>query len=154
MGNAMVTGKPASVILNEVNSPNPSQLMGMVEVAGKNSFTTGGQLTTSDINNQANYQADSVGVNIGVGVSPTGKYVPGGTSAGIGSDSGKSSSITRAGISDIAGDKDARADTNQANTSVALAMTVDSWRADWVRCGGRPITGTSRCWLQQRLFSV
>jgi filamentous hemagglutinin len=35
MGNAMVAGKPASVILNEVNSPNPSQLMGMVEVAGK-----------------------------------------------------------------------------------------------------------------------
>jgi len=34
MGNAMVAGKPASVILNEVNSPNPSQLMGMVEVAG------------------------------------------------------------------------------------------------------------------------
>jgi filamentous hemagglutinin len=93
---------------------------------GKNSFTTGGQLTTSDINNQANYQADSVGVNIGVGVSPTGKYVPGGTSAGIGSDSGKSSSITRAAISDIAGDKDARTDTNQANTSVALAKIFDA----------------------------
>jgi filamentous hemagglutinin len=93
---------------------------------GKNSFTTGGQLTTTDINNQANYQADSVGVNIGVGVSPTGKYVPGGTSAGIGSDSGKSSSITRAGISDIAGDTTARTDTNQANTSVALAKIFDA----------------------------
>lgn len=92
----------------------------------KNSFTTGGQLTTSDINNQANYQADSVGVNIGVGVSPLGKYVPGGTSAGIGSDSGKSSSTTRAGISDIAGDITARTDTNQANTSVALAKIFDA----------------------------
>jgi filamentous hemagglutinin len=92
----------------------------------KNSFTTGGQLTTTDINNQANYQADSVGVNIGVGVSPTGKYVPGGTSAGIGSDSGKSSSTTRAGISDIAGDTTARTNTNQANTSVALAKIFDA----------------------------
>ena len=95
----------------------------------KNSFTTGGQLTTSDINNQANYQADSVGVNLGVGVSPLGKYVPGGTSAGIGSDSGKSSSITRAGISDIAGDKTARTvanNSNQANTSVALAKIFDA----------------------------
>ena len=34
MGNAMVAGKPASVILNEVNSPNPSQLLGAIEVAG------------------------------------------------------------------------------------------------------------------------
>jgi filamentous hemagglutinin len=95
----------------------------------KNSFTTGGQLTTSDINNQANYQADSVGVNLGVGVSPLGKYIPGGTSAGIGSDSGKSSSTTRAGISDIAGDKTARTDannSNQANTSVALAKIFDA----------------------------
>ena len=35
MGNALVAGRPASVILNEVNSPNPSQLMGTIEVAGK-----------------------------------------------------------------------------------------------------------------------
>ncbi len=35
MGNAFVAGKPASVILNEVNSPNPSQLMGAIEVAGQ-----------------------------------------------------------------------------------------------------------------------
>lgn len=59
-------------------------------------------------------------------LSPLGKYVPGGTSAGIGSDSSKSSSITRAGISDIVGDKTARTDTNQANTSVALAKIFDA----------------------------
>jgi filamentous hemagglutinin len=35
MGNALVAGRPASVILNEVNSANPSQLMGVIEVAGK-----------------------------------------------------------------------------------------------------------------------
>ena len=93
---------------------------------GKNSFTTGGKLSTTDIQNKANYQADSVGVNLGVGVSPTGKYVPGGTSAGIGSDSGKSSSITRAAISNIAGDKTARTNTHQANTSVALAKIFDA----------------------------
>ena len=93
---------------------------------GKNSFTTGGKLSTTDIQNKANYQADSVGINLGVGVSPTGKYVPGGTSAGIGSDSGNSSSITRAAISNIAGDKTARTNTNQANTSVALAKIFDA----------------------------
>jgi len=34
VGNAMVAGRPAKIILNEVNATNPSQLLGTIEVAG------------------------------------------------------------------------------------------------------------------------
>ena len=34
VGNAMMTGRPAKIILNEVNSTNPSQLLDAIEVAG------------------------------------------------------------------------------------------------------------------------
>ncbi len=74
----------------------------------KNNFSTGGTLTTSDIQNQANYRASSVGVNIGTGASLDGKLAPQGTSAGFGKDSGNASSTTTAAISGIAGNNDAR----------------------------------------------
>jgi filamentous hemagglutinin len=57
--------------------------------AGKYSFTTGGTLTTSDIQNSANYSASS-------------------TSVGVDGDKGRASSTTTAGFSGIAGDKSFR----------------------------------------------
>jgi filamentous hemagglutinin len=89
---------------------------GAVE-AGKNSFTTGGTLSATDIHNHASYQASSVGISIGTGTSIDGKLAPQGTGAGIGKDGGNASSVTRAAISGIAGDQDAR--TGDAETGIA-----------------------------------
>jgi filamentous hemagglutinin len=76
--------------------------------AGANAFSSPGGVTTSDIRNSASYSANSVGVNMGTGVSLDGKLTPQGTSAGIGSDKGSSASTTQAAISGSAGDKAAR----------------------------------------------
>lgn len=76
----------------------------------KNTFQTGGTLTTSDIQNKASYDAKSVSVSVGTGSSP----MPGQglsstlTGAGLGKDSGNASSITTAGITGIAGDSSKR----------------------------------------------
>jgi filamentous hemagglutinin len=80
----------------------------------KNTFQTGGTLTTSDIQNKADYKATSVSVSVGVGSSP----LPGQglsstlTGAGLGKDSGSTSSTTTAGISGIAGDTAKRTGDN------------------------------------------
>ncbi|MCW2314461.1 hemagglutinin repeat-containing protein [Rhodoferax antarcticus] len=81
-----------------------------------NSFSSAGTLTTSDIQNQANYSASSVGINIGTGFDPSGKLTPQGTSAGIGQDSGDANSTTTAAISGIAGNKEARTGDVQTGT--------------------------------------
>lgn len=73
-----------------------------------NRFETGGQLTTSDIENKAEYTAKSASINIGTGFSAAGALVPQGTSAGFGKDSDSASSTTQAAISGIAGNKEAR----------------------------------------------
>jgi filamentous hemagglutinin len=80
----------------------------------KNSFQTGGTLTTSDIENKASYEAKSVSVSVGAGGSP----MPGQglsatlSGAGMGKDSGSTSSTTTAGISGIAGDTAKRTGDN------------------------------------------
>jgi filamentous hemagglutinin len=74
---------------------------------GKNSFTTA-SLTTSDIQNKADYKGSSFGINLGAGYSASGALTPGGTSAGLGKESGSASSTTQSGISGIAGNKDIR----------------------------------------------
>ena len=84
-------------------------------VAGRNSFATSG-LTMRDIENRAEYDAKGVGVNVGKGWSPSGELVPQGTGAGIGEDSGSAASVTRSGISGIAGNTDVRA--NDAETGI------------------------------------
>ncbi|MDR7094620.1 two-partner secretion domain-containing protein, partial [Hydrogenophaga laconesensis] len=168
-GNPWV-GAPARVILNEVNSSNPSYLNGPLEVAGqraevivanpsgirvnggtflnasgvsvaeqsglkagdggfqvnvngnteliggaiasnqravdegKNRFGTGGELSTTDIRNEARYSASSTSVGVGTG-SVGQNLAMNGLGAGVGRDSGNASSTTTAGISGIAGDK-------------------------------------------------
>lgn len=70
---------------------------------GINSFTTGGELSTRDIQNQADYSASSTSVGVGGGVNGQKKGMNG-MGVGVGSDSGHASSTTTAGISGIAGD--------------------------------------------------
>jgi filamentous hemagglutinin len=94
----------------------------------KNTFKSAG-LTTSDIQNVDTYKAS--GASLGVSVSgqqPKGedkKPIPGsafkvgsGGSAGVGSESGKQSSVTRAGISGIAGDQSVRTGVDSTNSLV------------------------------------
>jgi filamentous hemagglutinin len=83
----------------------------------KNSFNTGGELTTSDIRNKADYDGKAIALNIGTGFNADGSLAPQGTSAGFGKDSGSASSTTQAAISGIAGNQNAR--TGDAETGIA-----------------------------------
>ncbi|GGI54704.1 two-partner secretion domain-containing protein [Oxalicibacterium solurbis] len=74
---------------------------------GKNSLVTA-SLTMSDIQNKAEYEGESMGLNLGSSVSLDGKLAPSGTSLGYGSDSDNASSVTQSGVSGIAGNKDVR----------------------------------------------
>ncbi len=74
---------------------------------GKNQFGTGGELTISDLHNQASYEGKAVGVNISTG-QQGGKHDLNGASAGTGQDSGNAQSTTSAGISAMAGNEDVR----------------------------------------------
>lgn len=89
----------------------------------RNQFSTGGELATTDITNHARYSADSVAVNLGTGFSPQGAFVPGGTAVGLGNDGDSAASVTRSGISGIAGDKAMR--TGDAETGIAKIFDVD-----------------------------
>ncbi|MDY7575174.1 hemagglutinin repeat-containing protein [Actimicrobium sp. CCI2.3] len=93
-----------------------------------NRFTTGGTLTTSDIQNRASYNATSVGVTLGAGADSSGKSTLGGSSAGIGRDSGNASSVTAAAISGIAGNKAAR--TGDAGTGMQKIFDADKLQKD------------------------
>jgi filamentous hemagglutinin len=80
----------------------------------KNSFNTGGTLTTSDIQNKASYEAKSVSVSISAGGTPLPNQglAAALSGAGMGKDSGSTSSTTTAGISGIAGDTAKRTGDN------------------------------------------
>ena len=82
----------------------------------KNRFRTDGQLSISDLQNHAGYEASSVSVNLGAGFSPQGAWTPSGSGAGIGNDSGSAESTTLSGISGIAGNQDVR--TGDAETGL------------------------------------
>ena len=84
----------------------------------KNSFNTGGTLTTTDLQNKAEFSAQSVGVSVGTS----------GGSAGIGSMGSNASSTTTAAISGIAGNKDAR--TGDAETGVKNGFDKDKVTQD------------------------
>ncbi|MEJ7139589.1 adhesin, partial [Comamonadaceae bacterium SL12-8] len=72
---------------------------------GKNRFSSEGGLELKDIANSAKYRADSVSVGVGIsGAASNSKSGPALNGAGIGSDSGSAGSVTKAGISGIAGD--------------------------------------------------
>lgn len=91
---------------------------------GKNRYQADGGTTLTDIKNAASYSASGTGVNLGTGFDPQGKLAPSGTSIGVGSDGDQKQSTTRAAISDIAGDKDART----GNAPAALPKIFDATR--------------------------
>ncbi|HSX93066.1 MAG TPA: hemagglutinin repeat-containing protein, partial [Hydrogenophaga sp.] len=83
----------------------------------RNGFESDGGVELEDVHNEARYKASSSSATVGAG----GQLSSSG--AGIGSDDGRASSITKAGISDIAGDKDAR--TGDAETGLAPIFDKD-----------------------------
>ncbi len=87
----------------------------------QNHFATKGALTLHDLENKAQYSANSVGGNLGMGSQKGG-------SAGIGQDSGNAKSLTTAGISGIAGDAAKR--TGDAQQGIAPIFDKDAVRAD------------------------
>lgn len=84
---------------------------------GRNRFATGGNLTLSDLQNQADYQGKAVGINLGSALSLDGKLAPSGTAAGIGRDDGSTSSTSQAAISGLAGNQAAR--TGDGETGIS-----------------------------------
>ncbi len=96
----------------------------------KNSFQTGGTLTTSDIQNSASYEAKSVSVSVSAGGSPMpGQGLSAALSgAGMGKDSGSTSSTTTAGISGIAGDTTKR--TGDAQQGIGKIFDADKVRQE------------------------
>ncbi len=89
----------------------------------KNSFTTGGELTLSDIQNKAGYDGKALALNIGTGFNADGSLAPQGTSAGFGKESGSASSTTQAGISGVAGNAGAR--TGDKETGIQKIFDAD-----------------------------
>lgn len=89
----------------------------------KNRFETGGTLSTSDIQNKAEYSASSESVNFGSATSFDGKLAPSGTGVGLGKDSGSASSTTQSGISGIAGNTAVR--TGDKETGIAKIFDAD-----------------------------
>ncbi|MBP0597387.1 hemagglutinin repeat-containing protein [Herbaspirillum sp. LeCh32-8] len=85
---------------------------------GKNTFQTA-SLTTSDIQNQSNYKAESQSFSAGGGYAG-GNTALSGTGIGFANESGSAASTTISGISGIAGDKSVRSDKDSSN---ALAKT-------------------------------
>lgn len=86
---------------------------------GKNVLVTA-SLTTSDIQNKADYKASAMGVTVGGGGSGG---MPNLSGAGIGSDEGHAASITQSGVSGMAGNKDVR--TGDAETGIAKIFDAD-----------------------------
>ena len=90
--------------------------------AGRNRFEAS-QIETSDLVNQARYEATSVGISLGAGKDPQGKLAAQGTGGGYGSDAQSAQSVTRAGVSGIAGNQDVR--TGDAPTGLRPIFDAD-----------------------------
>ena len=80
---------------------------------GLNEFSTGGELSTIDIQNKADYSAQSTSVGAGGGSDGQKKGMSG-VGVGVGSDSGHASTTTTAGISEIAGNTTIRSTDAEA----------------------------------------
>jgi filamentous hemagglutinin len=94
----------------------------------KNSFQTGGTLTTSDIQNSASYNANSVSVTLGMGSTPGQSASAGMSGVGFGTDKGLAGSTTTVGISGIAGDSSKR--TGDKQQGIAQIFNKDRVKAE------------------------
>jgi filamentous hemagglutinin len=96
--------------------------------AGKNTFSSAGGVTTTDLQNSASFEAKSASVGVGTGALP-GKSISAGMSGvGFGSDKGSASSATTAGISGVAGDTAAR--TGDQETGLKAIFDKDKAKAE------------------------
>ncbi|MEJ7139169.1 hemagglutinin repeat-containing protein [Comamonadaceae bacterium SL12-8] len=103
---------------------------------GRNRFRSEGRTELKDITNSAKYSADSVSVGVGIsgaaskdtGAKPVQKSGPALNGAGLGSDSGSAGSVTKAGISGIAGDTAVR--SGDAGSGIKPIFDADTVRAD------------------------
>ncbi len=75
--------------------------------SGKNKFSSD-TLTTSDISNHASYSASATNITLGASQKTSGSFTPSNTSAGYATDGDRADSVTRAGITGIAGDTNVR----------------------------------------------
>ena len=99
----------------------------------KNTFTSVGGTTTTDLQNTASYSANSVSVGLGTGTPSPGASLSAGLSGvGIGSDKGSASSTTTAGISGVAGNTAAR--TGDKSTSLTPIFNKDQVQKEVVSC--------------------
>jgi len=89
----------------------------------RNSFTTGGSLSITDLQNTASFKGTAVGASVGVGTQPAGGMGLSGVGVGIGSAGGNASSTTTAGISGIAGNTTVR--TGDAETGLQRIFDAD-----------------------------
>lgn len=95
---------------------------------GRNRFQAGGALLLQDVRNEASYNAQNTGINVGTGFNPQGKLAPSGTSIGFGHDSGQAGSITQAAVSGLAGQVGAR--TGDGETGLARLFDADKVQKD------------------------
>jgi filamentous hemagglutinin len=93
----------------------------------RNTFSSAGGLTGADLQNQAQYSAQAVGVSLSSTSSSNGKSQLGGN-AGVGQDSGQASSTTRWGISGVAGDQAAR--TGDQATGIKTIFNAEQVQRD------------------------
>ena len=91
--------------------------------AGRNRYTSADGITTQDIKNTASYDGDAISVGVSVG-NTTGKPQAQMNGIGYGSDGDSDSSVTRAGITGIAGNKDITTD-NRAEYAGKLENSFD-----------------------------
>ena len=104
-----------------------SSTLGAVD-NNKNTFTTGNQLTITDIQNTASFKGTAVGVSVGVGTQPAGGMGLSGVGVGLGSTSGNASSTSSGGISGIAGNTAVR--TGDAETGLQQIFDADKVQKD------------------------
>ena len=93
--------------------------------AGRNNYTSLGGITTQDIDNTTSYEGDAISVGLSVGKDKN----PSMNGLGYGTDGDSDSSVTRAGITGIAGNKDITTD-NRAEYAGALENVFDATRVN------------------------
>jgi len=86
---------------------------------GKNILVTA-SLSTSDIQNKADYKGSAMGVSVGSGGLSS---MPNLSGAGVGSDEGHAASVTQSGVSGMAGNTDVR--TGDAETGIGKIFDAD-----------------------------
>ena len=91
--------------------------------AGRNNYTSLGGIETQDIENSTSYQGDAISIGISAGKDRT----PSMSGLGYGTDGDSDSSVTRAGITGIAGNSGITTD-NQAEYAGALENSFEANR--------------------------